>query len=116
MRYSLEKYKYYQYKNENGGTTIAAASTYAGKTVKGYAKCDPNETFDEAKGKELAAARCNHKISAKRVARAAKKYLDATMAMQDAQVHLDAMRQYYMDAVDQFDEAVAELANLEHNA
>ena len=116
MRQSLEKYKYYQYKNENGGTTIAAASTYAGKTVKGYAKCDPNETFDEAKGKELAAARCNHKISAKRVARAAKKYLDATMAMQDAQVHLDAMRQYYMDAVDQFDEAVAELANLEHNA
>ena len=116
MRYSLEKYKYYQYKNENGGTTIAAASTYAGKTVKGYAKCDPNETFDEAKGKELAAARCNHKISAKRVARAAKKYLDATMAMQDAQVHLDAMRQYYMDAVDQFDEAVAELADLEHNA
>ena len=116
MRYSLEKYKYYQYKNENGGTTIAAASTYAGKTVKGYAKCDPNETFNEAKGKELAAARCNHKISAKRVARAAKKYLDATMAMQDAQVHLDAMRQYYMDAVDQFDEAEAELANLEHNA
>ena len=116
MRYSLEKYKYYQYKNENGGTTIAAASTYAGKTVKGYAKCDPNETFNEAKGKELAAARCNHKISAKRVARAAKKYLDATMAMQEAQVHLDAMRQYYMDAVDQFDEAEAELANLEHNA
>ena len=44
MRFSLDKYKFYQFKNENGGTTISAVSTYAGLTVKGYAKCE-NKVF-----------------------------------------------------------------------
>ena len=115
MKYSLDKYKYFQYKNENGGTTIAAASTYGGHTVKGYAKCNPEDEFNFERGKELAAARCNMKIANKRVARAAEKYMEAVAAIAKAQAHFEEMKQYYMDAVDQADEASENLKNLISN-
>lgn len=112
MKYSLDKYKYYQFKNENGGTTVTAASTYAGRTVKGYAKCDPRDNFDVEEGKKLAAARCNMKIANKRVARASQKYLEAANAVAEANARFEAMKQYYMDAVDQADEAAEELRDI----
>lgn len=112
MKYSLDKYKYYQFKNSNGGTTITAMSTYGGRPVKGYAKCDPRDEFNLEKGKELAAARCNMKVANKRVARASQKYLEAAQAATEAAAHFEAMKQYYMDAVDQADEAAEELKNI----
>ena len=36
-----KRYKYVR----DGGNTVIAISTYAGKTVKGIAKCDPNDNF-----------------------------------------------------------------------
>ena len=115
MKYPLEKYKYYQFKNENGVDTVAAVSTYAGKTVKGTAKCDPVDEFSLEKGKMLAAVRCNQKVSEKRLRRAAKKYNEALKAVDDAIAHFEKMKLYYMDAVDQIDEATAELAVLLEN-
>ena len=112
MKYSLDKYKYYQFKNDNGGMTIVAASTYAGKAVKGYAKCDPRDDFDVEKGKALAAARCNLKIAEKRKARASAKYMAAAKAADEATRYFDAMKQYFMDADDQVDAAAAELRDL----
>ena len=70
MKFSLDKYKYAFFKDESGKDTVCARSTYAGKTVKGYAKCDPRDSYDVESGKALAAARCNAKIAEKRVARA----------------------------------------------
>jgi hypothetical protein len=115
MKYSLDKYKFYQYKNENGGMTIAAVSTYAGKTVKGYAKCNPNDEFDVEKGKRLAAARCNLKIAEKRKNRAIKKYEEAALAADNAVMQFNRMKQYFMDSVDQIDTAAAELRELIEN-
>ena len=115
MKYSLDKYKYYQFKNENGGTTVTAASTYAGRTVKGYAKCDPRDSFSIEKGKELAAARCNLKIAEKRKMRAADKYMYAAFEADKAAEYFDRMKQYFMDADDQVDEARAELDTLMTN-
>ena len=112
MKYSLDKYKYYQFKNENGGTTVTAASTYAGRTVKGYAKCDPRDSFSIEKGKELAAARCNLKIAEKRKMRAGNKYIQASIEADRAAEYFDRMKQYFMDADDQVDEARAELEKL----
>ena len=105
MKYSLDKYKFYQYKDKNAKDTVAAASTYAGRTVKGYAKCDPRDQFSIEKGKELAAARCNAKIAAKRVKRASAKYLEAQQQLADAKHFMARMTEYYTDAVDQLDEA-----------
>ena len=112
MKFSLDKYKFFTFKNENGGTTVSAVSTYAGRTVKGYAKCDPRDGFDLEKGKELAAARCNLKIAEKRQARASRKYLEAARQADEAAKYFDKMKQYYMDSVDQVDEAAEEIRNL----
>jgi hypothetical protein len=57
-----EKYKYYK-----EGTTIHAVSTYAGKVVKGSARLDPRDEYDEEFGKNLAAAKCNLKVARRRV-------------------------------------------------
>lgn len=112
MKYSLDKYKFYQYKDKNAKDTVAAASTYAGRTVKGYAKCDPKDQFSIEKGKELAAARCNAKIAAKRVKRASAKYLEAQQQLADARRFMARMTEYYTDAVDQLDEANAAITNM----
>ena len=112
MKYSLDKYKFYQYKDKNAKDTVAAASTYAGRTVKGYAKCDPKDQFSIEKGKELAAARCNAKIAAKRVKRASAKYLEAQQQLADARRFMARMTEYYTDAVDQLDEANAVITDM----
>ena len=112
MKYSLDKYKFYQYKDKNAKDTVAAASTYAGRTVKGYAKCDPTDQFSIEKGKELAAARCNAKIAAKRVKRASAKYLEAQQQLADAKRFMARMTEYYTDAVDQLDEANAAITDM----
>lgn len=115
MKYPLEKYKYFTFKNEKGGTTIVAVSTYAGKTVKGYAKCDPADTFDLEKGKMLAAARCNAKIAEKRAMRSADKYMEALKEVENATAKFDKMRQYFFDAQDQYEVATTELNDILKN-
>lgn len=113
MKYPLEKYKYHIWTSVEGKPYgVTACSTYAGKTVKGTAKCDPRDEFDLETGKKLAAARCSVRIANKRVARASKKYLEAADALYAAQVKFENMRQYYMDAVDQADEAAEELRGM----
>ena len=60
-------YKFYQYNHKRADGTecvrIAAVSSFAGKPVKGYADCHPNDAFDVEYGQELAAARCAEKIA-----------------------------------------------------
>ena len=53
---------------------VIALSSFAGRTVRGVAKCHPNDKFDVEYGKALAAARCGVKIAKKRYARARDKY------------------------------------------
>ena len=115
MKYSLDKYKFYQFKNDKGGMTIVALSTFAGRPVKGYAKCDPRDEFSIEKGKELAAARCNLKVAEKRKARATQKYKEASIAASEAHDFYGRMRQYFMDADDQVDEAKAAIDELIKN-
>ena len=71
----MTKYSFYT----DGKTKVVAVSTYAGKVVRGVAKCDVNDTFSLEKGKELAAARCNEKVAKKRFARAQKVNVDVVL-------------------------------------
>ena len=112
--YPIEKDKVYTYSDkETGAKVIAAVSTYAGKTVKAYAKCDPRDSYDEAAGMKLAAARCNAKIAVKRHARANRKVAEAEAQLQAAKNHLDKMKRYAADAHVEEDIARAELFDLE---
>lgn len=98
MNYSLDKYKFYEYKDTQGKKTVSAVSTYAGRTVKGYAKCDPRDGYSLDNGKKLAAARCNAKVSAKRMKRAERKMAEAQALLDQAQAHYDKMVNYFNDA------------------
>ena len=83
-----------QLKNEDGSIRahcVVAISTYAGKTVKGYAKCHPDDTWDWEKGKALAIARCAEKIAAKRNARATRKVAEAQDILSEAIAYLNDM-------------------------
>lgn len=91
--YPLEKYRFYEAPNK-----IIAVSTYEGKTVRGVATCDPRDKFDEMKGKQLAAARCNQKVAAKRTRRAKRELNKALVALDAAQRRVNAMNEYYNDA------------------
>lgn len=86
-------YKYYFGKN-----IVVAVSSFAGKTVRGVAKCGPNDEFDVEKGKELARARCAKKIAEKRFKRAAKKYDEARQTLNEALNHFRNMERYFSEA------------------
>ena len=101
-------YKYIVTKN-----MVIAISTYAGRTVRGVAKCHPNDTFDEEFGKRLAAARCNEKIAAKRLARAGKVFMQSIQAMNAAESYYFKMRDYRDDAYYAWKEAQEELDDIQ---
>lgn len=113
MKYSLDKYKFYHYLNkETGGHETVAISTYAGKAVRGVAKCHANDGFDPTKGEKLAAARCNLKIANKRKNRALKKVEEAKRLVAEAQRHLDHMYDYLADSTVEMAMAEDELNDL----
>lgn len=105
-------YQYAHFVNSAGQTVISARSTYAGKTVKGYAKCDPRDTFDAVKGEKLAAARCNKRIARKRLLSANAKVDAARKALAEAQARLDKMLNFQADATHRASAAEDELANV----
>ena len=101
--FPIEKYRFYL-----AGNKIIAASTYAGKLVRGVAICHPHDKFDLNSGKALAAARCNERIAAKRYARATDRYIEACKARDEAEEYLDKMRKYMNDSYIAMNEAAQE--------
>ena len=100
MNLDMSKYVFYTHKNK-----VIAVSTYAGKKVKGIAKCNPEDDFSLEKGKLLAAARCNAKVAVKRMKRAENKYCDAVIKMTNAKQQFKKMSSYFTDASAQVFEA-----------
>lgn len=100
------------YKIYRADNKVVAISTYAGKTVRGIAKCDPRDDFSDSFGEELATARCNAKVSVRRVKNAQKRLAEAAKALEAAQKQYDRMSAYYNDAIKlhtEADEAVYKL-------
>ena len=95
MSYPLEKYNFYISENQK---QVIAVSTYAGRTVRGVAKCDPRDEFSVEKGKQLAAARCALKIAEKRSKRAAKKYKEATVEAEERFKYAHKMQDYVISS------------------
>ena len=115
--YDINKYKCYGYDEKNEDRSIraqcvVAISTYAGKTVKGYAKCHPDDTWDWEKGKALAIARCAEKIAAKRNARATRKAAEAQDILAEAIAYLNDMLDYQINSADELAIANAEVNKL----
>lgn len=107
MSYPLSKYKFISHNNE-----IIAISTYAGKTVKGIAKCSDKDTFDEQSGKSLAAARCNMKVANKRAKNAEVRLDQAIRNLHDAKQYYTKMVEYYNDSIHEKEEAKKDLQKI----
>lgn len=109
-RFPLDKYKYYFATDVNGMPyKVYAVSSYAGRSVKGGAKCDPRDEFNEESGKHLAALRCNKKVAERRMARAAARLEEAEDWLRRAEKSVEKYREYYGDAADLLAEAKNEL-------
>ena len=105
----MSKYKFYS----DGANKIVAVSSYAGKTVRGVAKCDPRDSFDKNKGEELAQARCNFKVATKRFNRAISEVEKAKQAVITAQKKKKKMESYLTDAHNQLAQADRDLKKIE---
>lgn len=84
---------------DSDAKVVVATSTYAGKTVRGVARCHPNDKFDVEKGIELAVHRCNLKVAEKRQARAIRKVKEAKKALFEAQIFYNKMLSYRTQSV-----------------
>lgn len=102
-----------KYNFEKEGNKIIAVSSYAGRPVKGYAKCHPDDKFDEASGRALAKARCNQKVAYKRNKRAFRKLKEAREALAMAQQKYNKMCAYVADSTFALEIANDELLYLE---
>ena len=110
--YPIDKYRYYKVEMPNGGIKTIAVSTYAGKTVRGVAICAPGDTYDENKGKELAAARCELRVAEKRYARSTDKVREMAFDLIGAKRKYCAATKYHSDAEVQMREAESHLMDL----
>ena len=97
----------------NNDKTVIAVSTFAGKTVRGVAKCDPSDTPDIEKGIKLAILRCDEKISTKKVARGIMKVKAAQAEVDAAYKRLSNAEQYLIDAEKQMFYNSQELAQFQ---
>lgn len=106
-------YKYATYTDSKGRKTILAISTYAGKTVKGKAVCNPNDIFNLSTGKNLARARCNVKVATKRRKAITQKYWQAIEELKRAKRRMDKMAKVLSEVSEAEDAAYNELKKLE---
>ena len=77
----MRNHKYTIYR---AGNKTIAVSSFAGKAVRGVAKCHPNDEYSVLKGEEIAIARCAAKISKKRLRSAIEEVNKATKACEYA--------------------------------
>ena len=111
--FPLEKYRFYIATKVDGTPyKVFATSTYGGRTVRGSAKCSPEDTFDMELGRELAAARCNLKVAEKRANRAHKAYREAKDELKVAEQRFSDMDKYSSDARKAYLEARSHLEQL----
>ena len=107
-----KKYKFYKFYVNKEKNEIIAVTHYGNQTIRSIAKCNPEDTFDIEYGKKLAVARAEVKVAKAKIKNASAAYLKASVAADEAQRQYDKMKDYYMDAVDQFDNASVEVEEL----
>lgn len=104
-------YQFYRH-----GNKVVCVSSFAGKSVKGVAKCDPADEFDYEYGKSLAQARCDLKVGLKRFQRAKELYKEALVEEEKARNKLLKRIEYLVDASVDIDAACACLREFDENA
>lgn len=111
--FPIDKYHFYTATKVTGEPyKVIATSTYGGRTIRGTAKCSPDDNFDITKGKELAAARCNLKVAEKRSNRAYSAWCQAKKDYDVALKRFEDMNSYHDDALLAYEQAKNRVKNL----
>ena len=88
---------------------VICISSYAGRSVKGVAKCAPNDEFSMEYGKRLAQARCDVKIASKRIEATADKYVKTAMEINRLAKEAEKYRTFYEKNDNDYSAAVENL-------
>lgn len=118
--YPIEKYKFVvrparvDKNGEAHGPEVIAISHYAGQTIKGVAKCSPNDEFDLEYGKRLAAARCNQKVCEKRAVTLIDKVRILHEQIAELQVLCSKLTEHKLAALVHLSEATNHTAEVEN--
>ena len=86
-------YKYVYHKN-----MVIAISSFAGKAVKGVAKCNPEDGYVKELGELIAKARCDIKVAKRRTKHAEKKLIEAKKELAKARARVAKMESYVTDS------------------
>ena len=97
----------YKFYIDEKNRKVIAVTRYAGRKVRAVAKCAPEDEFNIEIGTKLAIARCEWKVAKIKLRNAGSCYMKAAKAADEAALRLSKMKDYYMDSVDQLDEAGA---------
>ena len=94
---------------------VIVLSKYAGKDVRGIAKCSPNDAFNIETGRELATLRCDEKVAWKRYQRAQRKVAEAREEVRKATNWLSEMEDYLSRSMTEYNEVLNKLHDFEAN-
>jgi hypothetical protein len=103
----------YQFHYNSENKMIICTTTYKGQTIRGVAKCGPDDEFNMAIGKKLAYLRCRQKFAKKKLKRALKAHEDAVKVEAKAKNNLYKATEFVNDSDCQLETATDELTNFE---
>lgn len=104
---------YYKYYVNLAKGEVIAVCRYAGRFVKGKAKCAPGDNFDPELGKTLARARAEVKVYNIKMKNANKKWAVASRALAEAKRQYNKADNYLWDASEQLNRAEMDLYEIE---
>ena len=93
---------------------VYCITKFAGKAIKGVAKCDPEDTFNLDTGKKLAQLRCIAKIAKKKHKIAIMKMEEARNKLHDATKYMITAEENYNDTFKKMCEVNLELEEFEN--
>ena len=93
--------------------TVVCTTMYKGQTIRGVAKCDPEDEFNLEVGKMLSYLRCKQKFACKKLKHAYQSYDEARKMVEKAINNRDKILDFVEDADYQYEMASANLWNFE---
>lgn len=105
----------YNYHIDVEGKKVVCLTRYAGRVVRGIAKCNPEyDEFNIETGKQLAKLRCEAKVAAKRAKTCKRRFEEATIMYVAAKKNELRSRVAYKESLNDINAANKALADFEN--
>lgn len=108
-KYGDKYHFYYNFANN----TVVCITFYKGQTIRGAAKCNPDDNFNLDVGRRLAYLRCKQKFAKKKLKHSRKVYNESAIISAKAKNNFEKAREFMNDSEMQFENANNELIKFE---